>query len=344
MVHRRGVRIPSTFRGATRRVVLPLTFALTCGALSLIVIIALATPAAAQDTWTGSGDFSFTSTPSSGGSCDGTGTADVSLEGDNGMDTGSLTTYFGYVADACAGDLPAEGSSFTSYLTLSQSGNSLSGSDDYGDSISGSYSGSQLQLTLTVGGGSSGGGGQCVEFCTTVYVFTFTGSGSLFGAGLDSFSGMAAILGGAMGAGGLIGSMVSGRRPRIPYEGASASIEAPATTGFYSNSPAGMGGVAMPTPMPVPDNTPIPPAVPSWAYDYRTAPYTPNPLIQGWPELLQKFQVSLNGRPPKPPNFPFFTEPAPPTGWAGAFCQPRINPQTGQWAWWDPVSGVFPYG
>src|SRR5208283_1136723 len=94
--------------------------------------VALAAPAAAQDTWTGSGTFSFTSTPSSGGSCDGTGTANISLDGDNGADTGSLTTFFEYVADACAGDLPAEGSSFTSYLTLSQSGNSLSGSDDSG--------------------------------------------------------------------------------------------------------------------------------------------------------------------------------------------------------------------
>jgi len=339
MAHQRGTRIPLAFRGATRAVFLPLASALVCGALSLIVVVALAAPAAAQDTWTGSGTFSFTSTPSSGGSCDGTGTANISLDGDNGADTGSLTTFFEYVADACAGDLPAEGSSFTSYLTLSQSGNSLSGSDDSGDSISGSYSGSQLQLTLTVGGGSSGGGGQCVEFCTTVYVFTFTGSGSLFGATLDSLSGMAAIVGGAMGAGGLIGAIVSGRRPRVPPEPISASLT---TTGLLSNSPTGLGGIAIPLERPIPGNPagPALPPIPPWAYDYRTTPYTPNPLIQGWAEFRQQFA----GRQPLAPNFPLFNVPSPPTGWPGVLCQPRINPQTGQWAWWDPVSGGFPYG
>ena len=196
------------------------------------------------------------------------------------------------MADTCAGDLPAEGSSFTSYLTLSQSGNSLSGSDDYGDSISGSYSGSQLQLTLTVGGGSSGGGGQCVEFCTTVYVFTFTGSGSLFGATLDSLSGMAAIVGGAMGAGGLIGAIVSGRRPRLPYEGASASLT---MTGLLSNSPTGLGGIAMPLERPIPGNPagPALPPTPAWAYDYRTTPYTPNPLSRGGPSSASSSRVGV---------------------------------------------------
>jgi hypothetical protein len=36
------------------------------------------------------------------------------------------------------------------------------------------------------------------------------------------------------------------------------------------------------------------------------------------------------------------TNPAPPTNFVGVFCQPRINPQTGQWAWWNPVDGTFP--
>lgn len=306
--------------------------------------LAIAAPAAAQDTWTSSsGSFTFTSTPSPGGDCEGSGSATISLSGDGGTDTGPLTPYFTYVSVDCAGDLPPQGSSFTTDLTLTQSGNSLSGVDDYGDSITGSYSGGQLQLTLTVGGASSSvteQGGTCVEFCDTVYVFTFTGSGSLFGAGLDSLSGAAAAVGGALGAGGAVGALVSGRNPRIPPQSMSASYE-PSLIGNLPNSPTGQGGVTIPTQVWVKD--PHAP-VPNWAYDYRTTPYTPNPLIQGWPELCQKFQMNLQGKPPEAPDFPFFTKPAPPTGWAGVFCQPRVNPQTGNWSWWDPVSGVFPYG
>ena len=165
-------------------------------------------------------------------------------------------------------------------------------------------------------------------------------------ADLFSTDGILVLFGGFLGLGALVGGLFSLRGVRVPTgAGGSASV-APITSGFRSDSPEATGGVAVASSMKFPSSSPAPPPEgwPSWAYDYRTTPYQPNPLVQGWPELLQRFQLVHVGRPPDPPNWPYLTNPAPPTDFAGVFCQPRINPQTGGWSWWNPVDGSFPWG
>jgi len=170
----------------------------------------------------------------------------------------------------------------------------------------------------------------------TVGPFTVSATANLF-----SFNGLLIIFGGLPGLGGLVGGLVSMRGPRLPA--GSPSIEAPVTTGNLSTSPTGTGGIAMHSTLEVPQAPGMPPGGwPPWAFDYRTTPYQPNPLYQGWGQLLQRFQIEHAGKPPAAPNWPFMTNPAPPTNFVGVFCQPRIDPQTGLWAWWNPVDGTFP--
>ena len=63
-------------------------------------------------------------------------------------------------------------------------------------------------------------------------------------------------------------------------------------------------------------------------------------MVSGWSELLAK----QAGTTPAPPDWPAMQNPAPPTHYAGVFHQARINPQTGNWSWWNPVDGTFPWG
>lgn len=158
---------------------------------------------------------------------------------------------------------------------------------------------------------------------------------------LFSADGILVLFGGFLGLGALVGGLVSLRGPRVPAGSRSSASVTPITTGFLSSAPEGTGGVAAGSSMTIPPPTG---GWPSWATDYRTSPYQPNPLLQGWPELLERFQSAHVGRPPDPPNWPYLTNPAPPTHFAGTFCQPRINPQTGRWSWWNPVDGTFPWG
>ena len=175
----------------------------------------------------------------------------------------------------------------------------------------------------------------------TVGTITVSATASLF-----SFNGLLIIFGGLLGLGGLVGGLASMRGPRLPSGSPSIpppSIPVPVTYGNISTSPTGTGGTAIQSTLQVPPAPGMPPGGwPPWAFDYRTTPYQPNPLYQGWGELLQRFQLEHQGKPPAPPNWPFLTNPAPPTNFVGVFCQPRINPQTGQWAWWNPVDGTFP--
>jgi len=167
-------------------------------------------------------------------------------------------------------------------------------------------------------------------------------------ANVFTLTGLMILLGGFAGLGGLAGGLASLRRVRIPPPTAAGGMSAsypptPVVGGSVVYTPTGPAGVAVPGTM----NIPPPPAgtqYPAWAYDYRTVAYQPNPLLQGWPELQTKFQAALNGRPPAPPTWPFLREPAPPTDFPGTFCQPRINPTTGKWAWWNPIDGTFPWG
>jgi len=149
-------------------------------ALAFLFLLLGAPLAAAQSTWQGTGTFTFSSTPSVGGPCTGSGTAEISLDGDGGTMTGSLTITMGSMTSPCSGYFPSPGSTFTTSLSLSGSGSGFSGSDGYGDAVSGSYSGGQLHMTLTVSTEPTPGI-QCVAYCDTLYTFAFTGSGSLFG-------------------------------------------------------------------------------------------------------------------------------------------------------------------
>jgi len=163
-------------------------------------------------------------------------------------------------------------------------------------------------------------------------------------AAIFSLDGFLIMLGALLGLGAMVGALASLRGPRVS---ASASlppppVPTPVTTGYITNSPAGVPGVTAPSTWNIPPASGAPPGgYPSWAYDYRTTPYQPNPLIQGWPGLLQKFQMEHATHPPAPPNWPHMTNPAPPTSWPGTFYQARINPQSGQWAWWNPIDGTF---
>jgi hypothetical protein len=163
-------------------------------------------------------------------------------------------------------------------------------------------------------------------------------------AGVFSLSGAAVAVGGLLGLGAMAGALVSLRRPRMPV---SASIPPPAVPtpvvqGSFGVSPTGQGGMTIPGTLEIPTGVGAPPGGwPAWAYDYRTTPYVPNPLYMGWTDLLAKFRMEHVGKPVALPNFPFMTNPAPPTDLPGVFYQARISPQTGQWAWWNPVTGFF---
>ena len=148
-------------------------------ALAFLLVLLAAPLAAAQSTWQGSGTFTFSSTPSVGGPCTGSGTADISLDG-GGSITGTLSITMGSMTSPCSGYFPSPGTQFTTSLSLSGSGSGFSGTDGYGDAVSGSYTGGQLHMTLTVTTEPTPGI-QCVAYCDTVYTFAFTGSGSLFG-------------------------------------------------------------------------------------------------------------------------------------------------------------------
>jgi len=174
------------------------------------------------------------------------------------------------------------------------------------------------------------------------------GTISVSGVGdLFSFDSLLLIFGAILGLAAVIGGLVSLRGVRSPPGSitvpGSASIE-PVKFGYLSNSPVGPRSETVATSMEIPPPNALPGRFPEWATDYRTTPYQPNPLIQGWAEYLQKYQAWLAGKAPVPPNWPALTNSAPPTSFPGTFCQARINPQTGQWAWWNPIDGTFPWG
>jgi hypothetical protein len=157
---------------------------------------------------------------------------------------------------------------------------------------------------------------------------------------LFSPSGLAASFGAILGFAGLLAALVSFRGPRgRPGPRVLTPVQVPATVGFHTNSPTGQDGVATSTTVPMPN---APPAAPPWAFDYRTAPYSPSAgVTQGWGEARARFNWRSGGQYPAPPSWPPNNNPPPPTGFPGVYYQPRINPQTAQWAWWNPVDGTF---
>ena len=147
--------------------------------LALAVFVLGAPLAAAQSTWQGTGTFTFSSTPSVGGPCTGDGTAEIYLDGGDGSMTGTLTVTMGSMTTPCYGYFPSPGSTITTGLFLSGSGSGFSGTNEWGDSVSGSFSGGSLHVTMTITSEPTPGA-QCVAYCDTVFEFAFTGSGDLF--------------------------------------------------------------------------------------------------------------------------------------------------------------------
>jgi hypothetical protein len=135
--------------------------------------------------WSGTGSVTMTSTPAPG-VCNGQGVADITLNAVGSSVSGTLTSTLESVAAACSGNFPM--STIVVDISGSLSGNVLSMSTPQGDTLHGSFSNGQLSLAL-VPGGTIGGGGSCVEYCNTVFQYTFSGSGDLFASsGLFDFS------------------------------------------------------------------------------------------------------------------------------------------------------------
>jgi hypothetical protein len=176
--------------------------------------------------------------------------------------------------------------------------------------------------------------------------------GTLFGLG-----GLAAVLSSFRGvrprSPGVSGSIPPPSPPPLPGAGAPPTPPPPPVppgppppqvtvqviTGYYT--PTGTGGVTQTGQLTIPTAPGMPAdGWPAWAFDYRTAPWDPGTMVQGWAEVLARFQ----GQTPQPPDWPNFQNPRPPTQYSGVYFQPRINPQTGHWSWWNPVDGSFPWG
>jgi hypothetical protein len=165
------------------------------------------------------------------------------------------------------------------------------------------------------------------------------------GGGLEAFSAAFGLLGlflGLVGLGLVFASFRTVKPSNIPQPQQTPTTF---TTGSVIGTPTGPAGVTSSTSMNVPAGNAPPGGWPPWALDLRTTPFTPNLYITGWSTLLQNFQTSLKGQPPRPPAWPApQTEPNPPTNYPGVFYQARVNPQTGKLAWWNPVDGSFPWG
>jgi len=174
------------------------------------------------------------------------------------------------------------------------------------------------------------------------------GTISVSGVGdIFSFDSLLIIFGAILGLAAVIGALVSMRRLREPVRpppsSVSASIES-VQFGTISDAPVGPRSTTIPSAMEIPPQNALGGRFPAWALDYRTTPYRPNPLIQGWAEYRQQYQLWLNrthGGVQPPPDPPTWAVIHPPTGYPGTFYQARIDPNTAQWRWWNPVDGTF---
>ncbi|MFI5418191.1 MAG: hypothetical protein ACHQ2Y_04760 [Candidatus Lutacidiplasmatales archaeon] len=213
-------RARTRFAGRPWLLLIPLA-----GGLTLLVC---ASPALAGSAWTGTGSVNFSSTPSSYGSCDGSGSSSLDLSGDASSLSGTLMLDLQSVSSACAGSFtmgpvsdPVTGYASNGYLYLT---------DSYGDSISGPLNGGSLTLSFTTTS-TSGGGAMCVEFCTTTYTIPLSGTGDLSvgGFGLGSIGATQMIAGV-----GIVGGV--------------------AALGAVAASAAPLGGAAAPPPVPPADS------------------------------------------------------------------------------------------
>jgi len=227
-------------RGATRRIAL----VLLVGVVVLVALVLAAGSARAAGSWTSSqGSFTMESNP---GDCTGSGIASIWLNSTGSGLSGSITVTLENVASFCAwafatGPVTAQISG-----TMNADGSGFQATDSEGDSFVGTYSGSTLSVTMTLGGatsGGGGGGGVCAEYCTTVYSFTFTGSGDLFSGSFSNvLEPVAAVFGGALGAVGVGQGAASARRPPIVPKGGGG----PGTTAY--GVPPGASSPSSPPP------------------------------------------------------------------------------------------------
>lgn len=153
-----------------------LTFA--CGATLI-----LTAPTVSGASWSGSGSFTMSSTPSYEGACTGTGTWSLDLSGDSSALTGTFSLSLENVSSACGGSFAA--GSITSQVSGELAGNSLTLSDTGQNQLAGTFSDGDLSLTDTwatpsdVPGSNGNPGSTCGALCHTVFTGSMTGSGDL---------------------------------------------------------------------------------------------------------------------------------------------------------------------
>ncbi|MFZ0829560.1 MAG: hypothetical protein WCB18_02680 [Thermoplasmata archaeon] len=172
----------------------------------VVVAVLSAGPALGQSTWNGTGTYTIESTPSSS-PCSGQGTAQISLQGSGGSVSGPITISLTSQSAGCDGGLNPGG---TAQFTGTLNGNQLSGTDDYGDSWSGTLNGGTLQMTYT----SPAASPNCVQWCTQTGTFTFSGSGDLGVLAFGSPASIAGAVAGLLGLGAVVASLGSLRSPR----------------------------------------------------------------------------------------------------------------------------------
>lgn len=297
---------------------------MTARTFILLALIALAfatlgvTPgASAQDTWSGTGTYTVSSTPSAGSPCTGQGTAQITLDGTpGGSITADLTFQLTSQSSGCGGAL--NGGSDPS-ISGTLSGDTLSASDSYGDSFTGTLTSTTLQLSYTSPYTSG-----CADLCQDNAQFSFTGSGDLAtGAGLASLGSpdaVASIMGAVLGvvAIGLAIASLPGRIPPAPSASAS--------------------GVAPVQPLPL-QQVPLQVVPPQPAVPQPYAPQ-PYPLQPGGPPVVLNVPPGQgvgivpvgnitvsNGIPYNGPENPgvYSADPNSPTGWRWK------DPRTGAW-------------
>jgi hypothetical protein len=226
------------FRHRGSRVGRSIWVAILAAVFLLGILLVAAGSARAAATWSGKGTFEMTSTP---GSCYGSGTGSIELSGGGGSATGTLTATMGSIDEACASYMFSGTITDPIQLTQSSDSDHYDGTDSGGDQIALWYQDGQVILELTPGG-SGGGGGSCALYCSTLYTFTFTGSGDLFGADLYSTTSMAAMFGGFLGAIGLVAGLGSLRPPRFT-PGTTEGASYDASSGSFVGAPPAVPGV-----------------------------------------------------------------------------------------------------
>lgn len=301
-------------------------------------------PAASADgSWSGSGTYTITSTPSNP-PCSGQGTATISLDDGGGALTGTLTFKLTSQSSGCGGRLSSGG---TAYLTGTISGGSIHATDQASDTETGTLSGSSLSMSLA----TPRQGGGCAAYCQQNAQFSFTGSGTLVGgAGFAPLqlasAGIAALFGlGAVGAG-----AAAGRAPRIArsHQGFTYKYDNGVFTRLDGPAPWGYSATPPPPPPPVPATAPAPPPP---AVVPEAPPLLGPGVVSGPTNIEGPLGGVFQGTPDKPanPNPPTSidqTQGGPSCPVHQGYCIPALeNLGPGPTLrWFCPLGGHYPWG